>query len=87
MVRSNWHFGGALHGFPHASGDGPLISDDDNTAGEFSPREWGWSEAAAFLTAPTLVFPTRVGMVRNKLSGMLITISFPHASGDGPVVA
>ena len=72
--------------FPHARGDGPgyIMSCDGNCA--FSPRPWGWSAAGNPASWCLRVFPTPVGMVLSMGSGAGITLSFPHARGDGPAI-
>ena len=51
--------------FPHARGDGPAILAHVEDMDLFSPRAWGWSGKLRALRGYLLVFPTRVGMVRN----------------------
>ena len=70
--------------FPHASGDGPFNRNPNAWLDWFSPREWGWSEHAVLQHGSQRVFPTRVGMVRSPLTLFSPSMSFPHASGDGP---
>ncbi len=52
----------------------------------FSPRVWGWSESAWNPNAMGIVFPTRVGMVRDPKPGNEDFPRFPHACGDGPYI-
>ena len=70
--------------FPHARGDGPIPPLTAQPITTFSPRPWGWSGNRVHGLLFGCLFPTPVGMVRNKLSGALLTFSFPHARGDGP---
>ncbi len=71
-------------GFPHARGDGPPNQCRHRTRSPFSPRAWGWSEAAGIPDAGSEVFPTRVGMVRGSHERRGAGAGFPHARGDGP---
>ena len=53
--------------------------------GEYSPRTWGWTGHVGGRAVYEHVFPTHVGMDRNR--GPMITwlCRIPHARGDGPV--
>ena len=53
-------------------------------AGEFSPRAWGCSAYIFFPVDNWLVFPTRVGMFRLKMTAKNEKPCFPHARGDVP---
>ena len=50
----------------------------------FSPPAWGWSVNWHYIIATSVVFPTRVGMVRVAFVAMALMRSFPHPRGDGP---
>ena len=72
-------------GFPRASGDGPCSISVPRLAGEFPPRERGWSLSGANLSYADLVSPARAGMVPDPASPRSILLGFPRASGDGPL--
>ena len=44
MVRFLKYFVKTFVCFPHARGDGPGRSNENEMSGLFSPRPWGWSE-------------------------------------------
>jgi len=73
--------------FPHARGDGPpcfcLCANNQG----FSPRPWGWSAPLYCLRQRRCVFPTPVGMVPENETREWVSLSFPHARGDGPLCA
>jgi len=71
--------------FPHARGDVPVARTATPVPPSFSPRAWGCS-GLSFLP-PTIdsVFPTRVGMFRQKTRVDGLFFCFPHARGDVPV--
>ena len=52
----------------------------------FSPPAWGWSELEADPHLAHVVFPTRVGMVRDEIASRALANCFPHPRGDGPVL-
>ncbi len=54
-----------------------------NMAG-FSPHAWGWSVLSSYQGLNVIVFPTRVGMVRDTLKNATEGLCFPHTRGDGP---
>ena len=70
--------------FPHARGDGPFLQLASGRAPMFSPRPWGWSVPACPWYAVRTVFPTPVGMVRERTTSTVQCRRFPHARGDGP---
>ena len=72
--------------FPHARGDGPLGRQRLPPTMRFSPRAWGWSASPQTRPRRGLVFPTRVGMVRNCAPSPRSRGGFPHARGDGPTI-
>ncbi len=51
---------------------------------QFSPRTWGWSDDPDRGASPLGVFPTHVGMVRQRFRRFTGIPRFPHARGDGP---
>ncbi len=70
--------------FPHVRGDGPEQIALWEEYYKFSPRAWGWSCASEEFPPAVIVFPTCVGMVRNRTSWTWPSPSFPHVRGDGP---
>ena len=52
--------------FPHARGDGPNPSPVVHPTGLFSPRPWGWTEDRRDDAPDDFVFPTPVGMDRDR---------------------
>ena len=85
MVRIGRDRSRSGRGFPHASGDGPLLIVLLSHLARFSPREWGWSGLHNDAQAQHGVFPTRVGMVHQGTTVQYPRVRFPHASGDGPL--
>ena len=73
--------------FPHTRGDGPSSRGNIKSAGWFSPHAWGWSGCEFHMASASLVFPTRVGMVRNPRHAPAAINRFPHTRGDGPNIA
>ncbi len=71
-------------GFPHGCGDGPNPLPATGSSVGFSPRVWGWSCSAAMYSGVPAVFPTGVGMVREKRHVARGSNGFPHGCGDGP---
>ena len=51
--------------FPHPRGDGPREVESSSATATFSPPAWGWSGSNRWRYSSVVVFPTRVGMVRN----------------------
>jgi hypothetical protein len=84
MVRDEPGQRGMRSGFPHTRGDGPDSLAAKFLLNEFSPHAWGWSGHRRLGSAGVLVFPTRVGMVRDIFTFLPIVCSFPHTRGDGP---
>ena len=85
MVREIIELVSMYRSFPHARGDGPKPNQPDKSRTEFSPRPWGWSAKAVYEAVRVWVFPTPVGMVREKCWENKGNNSFPHARGDGPM--
>ena len=50
----------------------------------YSPHAWGWTEAANSIIATADVFPTRVGMDRDRSRVRRGASRIPHTRGDGP---
>ncbi len=71
-------------GFPHPRGDGPTLRSLRRHSRAFSPPAWGWSAANGHRLRRNVVFPTRVGMVRDDDDVVRQIIRFPHPRGDGP---
>ena len=84
MVPSAGSLSATAHGFPRASGDGPSANTASTKAGEFPPRERGWSTWAAHRGGQLGVSPARAGMVPDERAGGDVPAGFPRASGDGP---
>src|SRR5690606_40436573 len=64
MVRVTNHRSDPKGGAPHARGDGPATVARASSAGQCSPRTWGWSGAYLCVRPLSEVLPTHVGMVR-----------------------
>ncbi len=84
MVRDPCCHSQVTASFPHACGDGPMVSMVSSTTSTFSPRVWGWSGPGYCHFPLDYVFPTRVGMVRRVKGNKIKSARFPHACGDGP---
>ncbi len=70
---------------PHARGGGPkgyLIRFDEH---ECSPRAWGWTVGAVQVGVAQVVFPTRVGVDRERAIEAHGRWGVPHARGGGPL--
>ena len=78
--------GGTVRGFPRASGDGPCSISVPRLAGEFPPRERGWSLSQGPTAEVIGVSPARAGMVPGVEARLSSRRSFPRASGDGPLL-
>ncbi len=85
MVRSVFASTQSQRRFPHPRGDGPEENRDIQTEMLFSPPAWGWSAGAPDGGGHGWVFPTRVGMVRERASDRSRAGGFPHPRGDGPI--
>ena len=85
MVRLDMERGGVDRHFPHARGDGPHQTFEDDGVGRFSPRPWGWSGRHPSRREGRGIFPTPVGMVLNPNGIFQSVFHFPHARGDGPL--
>ena len=70
--------------FPHTRGDGPAFDARCCVKIMFSPHAWGWSIKPHTILRNNSVFPTRVGMVRDRANGSRTSCCFPHTRGDGP---
>jgi len=81
LARRRWHH---PRRSPHVRGDGPLLRSAADQFWGFSPRAWGWSEAARALDLLAGVLPTCVGMVRLDISASPPFARSPHVRGDGP---
>ena len=57
----------------------------DKACDEYSPPAWGWSAKTVETATEPVVFPTRVGMVRQDCRCAPERKSIPHPRGDGPV--
>ena len=86
MVRASFTTDHAGTRIPHPRGDGPKITNPIITITAYSPPAWGWSERFALIELHDLVFPTRVGMVRNSGRRWHSPLCIPHPRGDGPIV-
>ena len=73
-------------GFPRASGDGPGFGLSDWLIRRFPPRERGWSPGIPRRPRKADVSPARAGMVPGVPFSFERDLSFPRASGDGPVL-
>ncbi len=71
-------------GIPHARGDGPVPRAKVCAACAYSPRPWGWTDAATCRVHSLVVFPTPVGMDRLMKKISRASRRIPHARGDGP---
>ena len=49
------------------------------------PTRVGWTALAGHEARVALVFPTRVGMDRRRMSSMPFSAGIPHTRGDGPM--
>src|SRR5208282_985407 len=85
MVRVVSPMASVWMSFPHTRGDGPRNLADGFRMDEFSPHAWGWSGSGGFRPGGSVVFPTRVGMVRIQQSPLRRRERFPHTRGDGPL--
>ncbi len=73
--------------FPHPRGDGPIRWLSSPSSRAFSPPAWGWPEVRTSEVRAGEVFPTRVGMARERPGSPERLPSFPHPRGDGPPVS
>src|ERR1035438_6760023 len=73
-------------GIPHPRGDGPVGHVVYAPLLGYSPPAWGWSGSAQLRRKHTMVFPTRVGMVRRKQKSQYAGGGIPHPRGDGPAL-
>ena len=69
---------------PHARGDGPTNTESGTNLTTCSPRTWGWTAVRDNLLLREGVFPTHVGMDRERLLEEKEHDRVPHARGDGP---
>ncbi len=70
--------------FPHTRGDGPAMDARLQVLEIFSPHAWGWSGSPMGELWESIIFPTRVGMVRVFTRFGSAASNFPHTRGDGP---
>ena len=84
MFRPHRVYCPPLRRFPHARGDVPFCNPSIKWLGEFSPRPWGCSDDADRRRRLPTVFPTPVGMFRQRRPCGSRHKSFPHARGDVP---
>ena len=68
MVRGFTSIAGGLAGAPHPRGDGPCVLHALYKRIQCSPPAWGWSAKSVRSHPRHRVLPTRVGMVRCRLS-------------------
>ena len=64
MVRDTAQTGRYRCCSPHTRGDGPIMWLSSGVMAPFSPHAWGWSVLTVVASVPSVVLPTRVGMVR-----------------------
>ena len=57
----------------------------ENLSHALSPPAWGWVRKPPAVGLGRVVFPTRVGMVRERALSQHPGGSFPHPRGDGPL--
>ncbi len=69
MVRPTPASRGLCRCSPHPRGDGPLVRQEHTRRVQFSPPAWGWSAGEGVQRHPSVVLPTRVGMVRLRSQG------------------
>ena len=84
MVRAQIEARGLPSCSPHPRGDGPPSPRTCPPCMEFSPPAWGWSGLKLVPVTPSIVLPTRVGMVRSHWQAACCTRCSPHPRGDGP---
>ncbi len=84
MVRQHERPKRSKYRIPHTRGDGPQQHQQTASATQYSPHAWGWSGLTPAYNQAAVVFPTRVGMVRRRLSRFASEASIPHTRGDGP---
>ena len=71
--------------FPHVCGDVPARPANGKPFPEFSPRMWGCSGFPGHGHRHPAVFPTYVGMFRDRRGADGAHIGFPHVCGDVPM--
>ena len=69
---------------PHTRGDGPHRITGYTGGQACSPHTWGWTAHAQPIESYQYVFPTHVGMDRNRKPDTTRSRSVPHTRGDGP---
>ncbi len=84
MVRVSPEGAAACACVPHGRGDGPQSVGSLNSMLKCSPRAWGWSAGGEQPRPRHAVFPTGVGMVRERGVSGSGSRSVPHGRGDGP---
>ena len=85
MDRTGIRAGASRAGVPHARGDGPSFSHGFILHRWCSPRTWGWTVSLWPYGKYQNVFPTHVGMDRERGKRPFLVPCVPHARGDGPV--
>ena len=70
--------------FPHKRGDVPAVDGEALVALGFSPQAWGCSDREAVVEGELNVFPTSVGMFRDRTHFRIGKGRFPHERGDVP---
>ncbi len=74
----------AVSRFPHARGGVPRQAAGFANRLKFSPRPWGCTVKPEKSPFSTIVFPTPVGMYRQRIPSLPPKPCFPHARGDVP---
>ena len=78
---------GGGFGIPHASGDEPYLTSKNFVAKLSIPHASGDEPKQSNIVGMMWnVYPTRVGMNRNRTHVQLAVGCIPHASGDEPVL-
>ena len=71
---------------PHTRGDGPSDGTYHTRGIGCSPHAWGWTGYQSVRASPGFVFPTRVGMDRQRDRAIRPRAGVPHTRGDGPTL-
>ena len=69
---------------PHTRGDEPYSEYVNEEGEKCSPHTWGWTATKAHVLTILHVFPTHVGMNRQRLSVVFTNGRVPHTRGDEP---
>ena len=67
-------------------GDGPGNEHIGYNPYRYSLHAWGWTGSPLKVIEYINVFPTCVGMDREKVSTCAATVRIPYMRGDGPVI-